>query len=191
MNEVFQNTIKLLTEIHDSIPIYEHISLIRQFLEAHYFPYPDPEIRDPAITSKINKYMLEKTGLGENNKYRLLFENKENVKYIESIGYVIGKKDKRTYFIKKNYFNEFMLNENRKKMQIEEENAIIKRIKEIFEANKFKALEEESIRQQLEFKEDLIEKAFDYLWDNEVITSDENNDKLIYFKKENLLKLDG
>ena len=183
MNEVYQNTIKLLTEIHDSIPIYEHISLIRQFLEAHYFPYPDPEIRDPAITSKINKYMPEKTGLGENSKYRVLFENKKNVRYIESIGYVIGKKDNRTYFIKKNYLNEFMLKESRKKMKIGEENAIIKRIEEIFEANKFKALEEKSIRQQLEFREELIEKAFDYLWDNEIINPDKYNDKLIRFEK--------
>ena len=75
--------------------------------------------------------------------------------------------------------------------KIEEENAIIKRIEEIFEANKFKALEEKSIRQtlKLEFREELIERAFDFLWDKEIFIPDKNNDNLIYFKKENLLKL--
>lgn len=36
-----------------------------------------------------------------NNKYRTLIETLENVKYIESIGYVIGLKDNKTCFIKK------------------------------------------------------------------------------------------
>ena len=188
MNEIFRKTFVLLSELNKEIPISEHIDFIRDFLESHYFPYHDLVIRDPAITNKINEYMPSETGLYNNRKYRTLLENKENVRYIESIGYVIGKKDNKTYFIKKNYLNEFIL---RKKMKIDEENAIIKRIEEIFEANKFKALEEKSIRQtlKLEFREELIEKAFDYLWDNGVINSDENNDKLIYFKKEVLLNL--
>ena len=69
--------------------------------------------------------------------------------------------------------------------KIEEEDAIVKRIEEIFASNKFKALEEKALRQilVLDFSKELIERAFDYLWDNEIIYPDVNNDNLIYFKK--------
>lgn len=68
----------------------------------------------------------------------------------------------------------------------EKEIVIIKRIEEIFESNSFKGLEENSLKQrlELEFGKDLIERAFEYLWDNEIIYPDKNNDNLIYFKKE-------
>ncbi len=91
------------------------------------------------------------------------------------------------------------LDKIKKKMDYDEkikrEKGIIERIEKAFESNDFKGLEENALKQILgrKYNENLIEKAFDYLWDNEVIIPDETNDNLIYFKKENLLnlKLDG
>ena len=162
MNEIYLNTLKLLTEIHEEIPIYEHISIIRQFLESHYFPYHDSTIEDPAITDKINKYMSSKTDQS-NRKYRTLLEDLENVKHIESIGYVIGIKSNKTYFIKIDYLNEIVLN----------------RIKEIFKDNKDKQIEYDGTIQILEFDEsydrDLIIKSINYHIKNENLIKTKDN----------------
>jgi len=168
MNEAYQNTIKLLTEIHDSIPIYEHISLIRQFLEAHYFPYTDPKIRDPAITNKINEYMPSESNLA-NRKYRTLFEDLENVKYIESIGYVIGKRDNKTYFLKKDRVCQ----------------TILDNLKEIYSDNENSPCERDSLIQILEFKTDYDKNTIDQTLNFHV------TNKNLIKTKENLLKLDG
>jgi len=169
MNEIYLNTFKLLTEIKDEIPIFEHISLIRQFLEAHYFPYPDSVIKDPAITNKIDKYMKSETGLTDNQKYKTLLENKENVKYIENIGYVRANKGNKTHFIKQNYLNEVIIN----------------RIREIFKDNKNKPIEYNGTIQILEFdmpyERDLMVKSIKYHIKN----------KNLIKTKENYLKLDG
>ena len=179
MNEVYQNTIKILTEIHDEIPIYVHISLIRQFLESHYFPYTDSQakdsfptekidedIPDSVIPKKINGYMPSEINLS-NYKYRELFENKENVKYIKSMGYVIGKKGSKTHFIKQSYLNGIMLN----------------RIKEIFKDIKNKPIEYNGTIQILEldipYERDLIINSITYHIKNKNLTK----------TKENLLKL--
>ncbi len=76
-------------------------------------------------------------------------------------------------------------------IKVEKEKDIVKRIEEIFEANQFKAIEENSLKQGLglEYNKEEIERALDVLWDNEILYPDENNDNLIYFKKENLLNL--
>jgi len=165
MNEVYQNTVKLLAEIRDEIPIYEHISLIRHFLKSHYFPgrVSSPkkelisrEILDEAISDSndsvttIDDYMPSEANLS-NYKYRGLFENKENMKYIESIGYVIGKKkDNKTYFIKINYLNGIVLN----------------RVKEIFKDNKNKQIYYDGVIQVLgvdvPYERDLIIKSIKY-----------------------------
>lgn len=169
MNEIYLNTLKLLTEINDEIPIYEHISLIRQVLETHYFPYPDPVLKDPAITNKINKYMKSETGLTDNQKYKTLLENKENIKYIESIGYVIGVKGNKTHFIKQSYFNEVIINQ----------------IKEIFKDNKNKLIEYDGTIQILEF---------DMPYERDLIIKSINHHiriKNLIKTKENYLKLDG
>ncbi len=98
MNEIFRKTFVLLSELHTEIPISEHIDFIRDFLESHYFPYHDPVIKDPVITNRIDKYMPSENNLS-NNTYRGLLENKENIKYIESIGYVVGVKGNKTHFL--------------------------------------------------------------------------------------------
>ncbi len=157
MVEVYQNTIKLLTEIHDEIPIYMHISLLRQFLESHYFP---------TNQSKIDEYMPSESNLS-NRKYRTLIEGKENIRYIENIGYIIGKKGKGTHFIKVNYLHETIFN----------------RIKEIFKDNKNKLIALNGIIQGLEldmsYESDLIMNSINYHIKN----------KNLIKTKENYLKL--
>lgn len=166
MIEVFQNTIKLLTEIHDEIPIYEHISLIRQFLESHYFPEKGSLVEmvlGSFKNPKIDEYMPQETGLRENNKYRGLLKKKENVKYIESMGYVISKKDNKAHFIKINYLNEIVLN----------------RIKEIFKDTKNKPIEYNGTIQILElnmsYERDLIINSINYHIKNKNLTKTKGN----------------
>ena len=166
MNEVYQNTIKLLIEIREIIPIHGHISLIRHFLEDHYFPYPDSQIRDPVIADKINEYMPSETNLS-NNKYRALFENKENIAFIDRIGYIIGKKDNKTHFFKK-----------RKVYQV-----ILDNLKEIYHDNENSLCERDSLIQVLEFKiyydRTIIDQALNFHIQN----------KNLIKTKDNLLKL--
>ena len=98
MDEIFKKTIILLTELYQEIPIADHIEFIREFLESHYFPYPDPIMKDPLITYKINEFIGPENNLS-NWKYRELIEKPKNIEYIKQLGYIIGKKDKATYFI--------------------------------------------------------------------------------------------
>ena len=167
MNEVFQNTLKLLAEIHVSIPIYDHISVIRQFLESHYFPYTSPTIKDPMITNKINEYMPQEARLKINTKYRQLLDNSENITFVEKLGYLRIQKSNKTHFIKKDYLNE----------------SILEWIKENFKDNKDKSLEINGLLQRLEV---------DLPYEREVILNSINyhiNNKTLSKTKENLLKL--
>ena len=168
INEIFRKTFVLLSELHTEIPISDHIDFIRDFLESHYFHYHDPVIKDPAITNKINEYMSSKTDQS-NRKYRTLLENLENVKYIESIGYVIGIKGNKTHFINQSYLNEVVFN----------------RITEIFKDNKNKPIEYDGTIQILEFaisyERELIIKSIDHHIKNKNLTK----------TKDNYLKLDG
>lgn len=126
MNEIFQDTFNLLTEIHESIPIREHISIIRQFLEAHYFPdsngnnnpyysngqkaFMDRVFIKNSSNNGIDDYMPEKLNL-ENAKYRSLYESEKIKEFIEKVGYIITKKGRATYYIKKSLFKEKLLKE--------------------------------------------------------------------------------
>lgn len=167
MNEIFRKTIGLLSELHLEISITEHIDFIREFLESHYFPYHDSQIKDPAITNKINEYMPEIKGLRENNKYRGLLEDSENIKYIEKLGYIIGIKNNKTHFINKKSLNDI----------------ILERIKEILKENKNKPIEIDGVIQVLEidmlYKRDLIIDSINY----------HIKSKYLIKTKENLLKL--
>ena len=169
MNEVYQDTIKLLIEVREIIPIHEHISLIRHFLEDHYFPYPESQIRDPVITAKINEYMPSETGLNKNPKYRTLLEKKENVAFVDRMGYVIGKKDNKKHFFKKSMVYQVILDS----------------LKEIYIDNENLPCERESLVQGLEFKTDydrtIIDQALNFQVQN----------KNLIKTKENYLKLDG
>jgi phage anti-repressor protein len=169
MNEVYQNTIKLLSEVREIIPIHEHISLIRHFLEDHYFPYPDSQIRDPVIAAKINEYMPSETGLNKNQKYRTLLENKENIAFVDRIGYIIGKKDNKKHFFKKKWGYQVILDD----------------LKEIYHDNENSPCEKDSLIQVLEFKtdfdKDIIDQALNFHIQN----------KNLIKTKENYLKLDG
>ena len=115
--------------------------------------------------------------------------------YLDEIKKKIGHEEKIQQTIKqKDIITEkitFEVLEKSNEEKIKKEKEIVKRIEEIFESNNFKGLEENSLKQTLgvKYSEDLIERAFDYLWDNEVIYPDANNDNLIYFKKENLLSI--
>ncbi len=166
-NEIFRKTIALLSELHTEIPISMHIDFMREFLESHYFPYHDFQIEDPAITNKINEYMPEETSLEKNNKYRVLLEDSENIKYIEKLDYNIGIKNNKTHFINKKFLNDIILN----------------RIKEILKDNKNRPIEIDGIIQVLEFdmpyKRDLIINSINYHIKNKYLTK----------TKENLLKL--
>ncbi|MHA1291383.1 MAG: hypothetical protein ACTSQJ_01795 [Promethearchaeota archaeon] len=161
MNEVYQNTIKLLIEIREIIPIHVHISLIRRFLEDHYFPNPD--------TAKINEYMPSETGLNKNQKYRTLLENKENIAFVDRIGYVIGKKDNKKHYFEKKWVYQVILND----------------LREIYHDNENSPCEKESLIQGLEFKTDfdrtIIDRALNFHIQN----------KNLIKTKDNLLKLDG
>lgn len=169
MNEIYLNTLKLLTEINDEIPIYEHISLIRKFLESHYFPYPDPVLKDPTITNKINEYMPNETGLTKNQKYRTLLEDKENIAFVDRIGYIIGVKSNKTHFFKK-----------RRVYQV-----ILDNLKEIYLDSENSPCERESLIQVLEFNIDydknIIDQALNFHIQN----------KNLIKTKDNLLELDG
>ncbi len=168
MIEVYQNALNLLIEIHEIIPIHEHISLIRRFLEDHYFPYPDSQIRDPFITAKINDYMPSETNLG-NTKYRTLLENKENIAFVDGIGYIIDKKGNKTHFFEK-----------RKVYKV-----ILDNMKEIYLNNENSPCERESLIQGLEFK-----IGFDRTIIVQALNFHVKNKNLIK-TKENYLKLDG
>jgi len=167
MNEIFRKTIALLSELYLEISITEHIDFMREFLESHYFPYHDSQIKDPVITNKINEYMPEKTGLRENKKYRVLLEDSKNIKYIEKLGYIIGIKNNKTHFINKKSLNDI----------------ILERIKEISEDNKNIPMEIDGVIQVLEidmlYKRDLIIDSINY----------HIKSKYLIKTKENLLKL--
>jgi len=169
MNEVYQNTIKLLIEIREIIPIHVHISVIRHFLEDHCFPYPDSPIKDPVVTAKINEYMPSETGLNKNQKYRTLIENKENVAFVDRIGYVIGKKDNKKHFFKKSMVYQVILDA----------------LREIYHDNENSPCEKESLIQVLEFKTDFDRIIIDQTLDFHI------QNKNLIKTKENYLKLDG
>ena len=65
------------------------------------------------------------------------------------------------------------------------EGDVINKIEEIFKETQYKALEEKTIRQilSLDYSEELIEKGLNYLWDEEIINLDEDNEDLIRFNK--------
>lgn len=109
MNEIFKITFKYLSELHQEISIKEHIKTIRSFLGKHYFSHnteidkiflgKSSEIED-VINPDIDNYMPNKDNL-ENYKYRkLIGDNDEILKFIESMNYELTKKDNKTYFKK-------------------------------------------------------------------------------------------
>lgn len=168
MNEIFQKTFILLTELEMEIPISEHIDFIREFLESHYFPYNDSQIKDPTITNNIDEYMPEDTGLGRNRKYRDLVEYEENINFLEKKGYIIGKKDNKTHFIHKEFLHKTILNH----------------IEEIFKENKNRPIERDSLVPVLEvdmsYEKNLIINSIDFHIKN----------KTLIKTKDNLLKLE-
>jgi len=110
IRKIFNRTFSLLQELFIHIPISDHINFIREFLRSHFFQYPDPDIKDPAITRKINEYMPSATNKS-NHKYRDLIEDTEIIKSVEKSGYVIGKIGKKTHFIKLKILNNEILGE--------------------------------------------------------------------------------
>lgn len=162
MNEIYQNTLKLLTEIHESIPIHVHISLIRHFLEIHYFPFPDSQVRDPKIVNNINNFMPQETNLS-NRKYRTLLENEENLTFIDSIGYKIGKKDSKTYFLKKEVVYQIILNN----------------LEKIYHDIEDSPCEKENLIQVLDintgYDKDTIEQALNFHLQNKILIKTKNN----------------
>ena len=166
INEIFRKTFTLLTELDKEIPITEHIDFIREFLESHYFPYNDAQIKDPAITNKIDEYISSETNLS-NRKYRTLIEKQENIEFLKEKGYLIGKKDNKVHFINKEFLDKTILNQ----------------IKEIFKENKNRLIERDSLIPVLEV---------DMPYEKELIINSINfhiKNKNIIKTKEDLMKL--
>ncbi len=196
MDEVFKDTFRNIAKHEITLKVF--VDEIRKYMKRIYYNDKSEEF----FEEEIKDYITSEYSLKENYKFKKLLMNNEG--WLKSQDYFIeygGKGKGNVTTIKKmigssgdfRSTNRFTVEKiemsNEEKIKLEKE--IVEKIEEIFESNKFKALEEKSIRKnlELEFSEELIEKAFNYLWDKEVINPDENNDNLIYFKKENLLNL--
>ncbi len=99
MTEVFRDTFKLISEVLDDITIATHISIIREFLTNHYFPY------DNSRNKRIDKVMKNDLTTA-NNSYRTLYENEENRDFIEKLNFLIVKKGKNVHYVKKDLLKE-------------------------------------------------------------------------------------
>ncbi|MCP6718896.1 MAG: hypothetical protein KJI71_01510 [Patescibacteria group bacterium] len=143
INEIFQLSFKMLTELHNFISISEHVRFIKEYLRNHYFPLTPEEALEPY---KLYDY-VGKENNKSNTKYKALFEDPQNIDFIHRQGYIIDiMKNKTTYFLKEKWVS----------------NQINEKLTEIFKDNKRKALDYDSIIQILEtnlnFTQELIEK---------------------------------
>lgn len=142
MNKIFQHTFKQLTELYDEISLSEHIQFIKEYLRNHYFP---TESEEPLEPYKLYDY-IGKENNKANTKYKILFEDPQNVDFIDKQGYFIDiLNNKGTHFLRKeSVFNQIKNN-----------------LTEIFIENKKDVLVYNSILQVLElnldFSQELIE----------------------------------
>jgi len=165
MNKIFQHTFKLLTELHDHISISEHVKFIKEYLKNHYFSLiPEGPLEPYGLYDYIGKENNK-----SNAKYKVLFEDPQNIDFIHNQGYlidIINIKNKTTYFLKKeSVFNQIKNN-----------------LTEIFIENKKKVLEYNSILQVLElnlnFSQELIEKQIKELIEKGEIVREGNKVKI-------------
>ena len=180
INFVFKNTFSLLTELSNSFSIEDHISFIRELLENNYFTFEaqnntgkidmDEILVGVSVKDlQINGYMPDETSLGKNRKYRTLIENLEIMEFINRQGFIMGKINNKTHFIKEERLYRIILDE----------------LNQIYHDNENSPCERESLIQGLEFKTDydrtIIDQALNFHIQN----------KNLIKTKGKLLKLDG
>ncbi|HEC38083.1 hypothetical protein LCGC14_1158700 [marine sediment metagenome] len=145
INEVFQLTFKLLTELHDSILISEHIRFIKEYLRNHFFPVISEEPLEPY---GLYNYIGKENNKANTKYKKMLFEDPQNIEFIDKQGYFIDTMNTATCFLKKQWVSD-QININ---------------LTEIFKDNKKKALDYDNLIQILELKLNftpkLIEKQF-------------------------------
>jgi len=180
MNFVFENTFSLLTELSNSFSIEDHISFIRELLENNYFSFKaqnntgkiDLDEILVGVSNKAlqtNAYMPDETSLGKNRKYRTLIENSEIREFINRQGFIMGKINNKTHFIKEERLYRIILGE----------------LKEIYHDNENSPCERDSLVQVLELKINYGQKIIDQALNFHV------QNKNLIKTKENYLKLDG
>lgn len=193
MNEIFKNTFRTIAR--NEIIIQEFIDEIRAYMKRTYYNDKPEEV----FKEEIKDYIRSEYNLRENYEFNKLLKNNEN--WLNNQGFFVKKRKGQVTTIKKMNDSERISKSTGRIMReridlsydekIENDKKIIEKIEEIFEENEFKGLEEKSIKQnlKLEFNIDLIERALNYLWDNEILIPDADNDTLLYFKKEKLLNV--
>lgn len=172
MNFVFKNAFSLLTELSNSFSIEDHISFIRELLENNYFSFKDLDEILAGVSNKglqINAYMPDETNLGGNRKYRTLIEKLEIMEFVNGQGFIMGKINNKTHFIKEERLYRIILDE----------------LKEIYHDNGNSPCEKDSLIQGLEFKINYGQKIIDQALNFHI------QNKNLIKTKENYLKLDG
>lgn len=134
MEEIWCRTLVLLGELKDYIPIDDHIEFIREELEKHYFHYENPQFKDPSISNKINNYMPD-TGSLSNSKYRDLIENEDLISFAKEKGFIRGKVNNRTHFLKKEKVKKEIKEEIRECFRINKEPVKEKGMVQLLEVN--------------------------------------------------------
>ncbi|KKN12073.1 hypothetical protein LCGC14_1020120 [marine sediment metagenome] len=166
INEVFQLTFKLLTELHDSILISEHIRFIKEYLRNHFFPVISEEPLEPyGLYNYIGKENNK-----ANTKYKKMFEDPDNLEFIDRQGYFIDTMNTATCFLKKEWVS----------------NQVSVNLTEIFNDNKKKALDYDNLIQILEinlkFTPELMEKQINDLIEKGLFSREGKNLKISKLK---------
>jgi hypothetical protein len=181
MNFVFKNTFSLLTELSNSFSIEDHIRFIRELLENNYFQNGNNNNNTGRIdmdkilvgvsikTLQINDCMPDETNLGRNRKYRTLIEKLEIIEFVNGQGFIMGKINNKTHFIKEEQLYRIILDE----------------LKEIYHDNENSPCEKDSLIQGLEFKTNLDRTIIDQALNFHI------KNKNLKKTKDNYLKLDG
>jgi DNA replicative helicase MCM subunit Mcm2 (Cdc46/Mcm family) len=171
LKEIYRNIFELLAEIMNSIPVKLHISLMIQHLKDFYFPRIKDRV-DKTQLLDLRKLLdrlvktqekLDKNDINgvfckifgykdnlQNTQYRMLFEGKDNRDFIDKMGYIVGKNNNSTHYIRKSWL----------------EATFLRRIKTIFKTNDNIPLDRKGLTQLLDIDFSYEQNTYDLIVDS-------------------------
>jgi len=128
LDDLFQDTLELLTELKNCISLSDHISVMKQLVGNHFTTGCAPyDLRDMLRSGESNgkkqllKFMLEDKYSTDNKQYRKLYESETNREFIEKIGYTIAKKSNKVHYVKRSHLVKKILGEIKEVIETEQE----------------------------------------------------------------------